>query len=33
MDEIIAALDRYFYSPEHNFDWKHAEVLEYSSAR
>jgi hypothetical protein len=22
MDEIIASLDRYFFSPGHNFDWK-----------
>jgi hypothetical protein len=26
MGEIIASLDGYFCSPEHNFDWKHAGV-------
>ena len=26
MGEIIASLDGYFYSPGHNFDWKHAGV-------
>jgi hypothetical protein len=27
MGEIIALLDGYFCSPEHNFDWKHAGVF------
>jgi len=26
MGEIIASLGGYFYSPGHNFDWKHAGV-------
>ena len=33
MDEIIAALDRYFLFARAQFCWKHAGVLEYSSAR
>jgi hypothetical protein len=34
MGEIIASLDGYFYSPGHNFDWKHAGVSrEFRRAR
>jgi len=32
MGEIIASLDGYFCSPEHNFDWKHAGVFRARTA-